>query len=315
MREKIEMKKKSTKKSFGEGYKEFILNCNVRNLSPYTIKHYDDIVNNTWYKFFSPEEPISEITSKTIDNFIMFMRTKTNGNDVTVNTNIRAIRAICYFFMRLGYLEEFKIQEIKFTKDIIETYSEAEIKLLLKKPDVDKCSFIEYRNWVVVNFLLATGCRISTLVNIKIQDLDFDNMLITYKHTKNRKQQIVPTSNSLKKVLDEYLQYRAGEREEYLFINAYGNKLKPTLLNENLRDFNRKRGVIKTGVHRWRHTFAKMWILEGGDIFRLQKILGHSSLDVVKEYVDMFTNDLQRDFNSFSPLEQMTENKKFIKMK
>jgi len=60
-------------------------------------------------------------------------------------------------------------------------------------------------------------------------------------------------------------------------------------LSNNLRDYNLSRGIMKTGVHRWRHTFAKKWILAGGDIFRLQKILGHSSLDVVKEYVDMFT--------------------------
>ena len=53
---------------------------------------------------------------------------------------------------------------------------------------------------------------------------------------------------------------------------------------------------------------AKKWILNGGDIFRLQKLLGHSSLDIVKEYVDMFSCDLMKDYNNFNPLESMSVN-------
>lgn len=188
--------------------------------------------------------------------------------------------------------------------------------ILLKKPDIQECSFVDYRNWIIINFLLATGCRAKTLVNIKVEDLDFENQLVIFKHTKNRHQQVIPMSNSLKKVLLEYIKYRKPEKpQEYLFINAYGQQLRVPILSENLYEYNHSRGVLKTGVHRWRHTFAKKWILQGGDIFRLQKILGHSSLDVVKEYVDMFTSDLQRNFNDFNPLEQIKGvNKKFVKI-
>ena len=58
----------------------------------------------------------------------------------------------------------------------------------------------------------------------------------------------------------------------------------------------------------FRHLFAKTWILNGGDIFRLQKLLGHSSMDIVREYVNMFNNDMQRDYNSFNPLETLAKN-------
>ena len=54
-----------------------------------------------------------------------------------------------------------------------------------------------------------------------------------------------------------------------------------------------------------RHTFAKKWILNGGDIMRLQTILGHSSIEMVKEYVNMFGGDLKKDFDKFNPLESM----------
>jgi integrase/recombinase XerD len=316
MRQKIEMNKKVSNKTFDQGFEEFINYCKVRNLRPATIKHYEDIVNYTWYKFLNCKTPIKEITSKTIDEFILFCKNKMNENDVTVNTNVRGMRAICYYFIKLGYMKDFKINEIKVNKEIIETYTDDEIKILIKKPNIKKCNFIEFRNYVICNFLLSTGCRAKTLCSIKIKDLDFENQVIKYSHTKNRKQQIVPMSNLIKIILIEYLQYRQIEdNTEYLFVNAYGGQLKVDLLSQNLCKYNRNRGVMKTGVHRWRHTFAKNWILSGGDPFRLQKLLSHSSMDIVKNYVEMFTEDLQKDFNTFNPLEKFNVQKSHIKLR
>jgi len=308
------MKRDLKERSFEEGYKEFVLNCRIRNLSPYTIRHYDNVVH-VWSQFYNIQNPIRDITEKVIDDFILFLKNDMDENDVTMNTNIRGVRTILYYFMKLGYMRQFKISKVKENKKIIETYSEKEIKMLLKKPNIKACNFIEYRNWVIANFLLGTGCRARTLVNIKIEDLDFINQLITYKYTKNRNQQIVPMSNSLKKVLVEYLEYRKPETlQDLLFVNAYSQPLRTDLLSQSMCDYNRKRGIVKTGVHRWRHTFAKYWILSGGDIFRLQKLLGHSSMDIVREYVNMFSNDLQKDFDIFNPLENMVSNSEYIKM-
>lgn len=77
-----------------------------------------------------------------------------------------------------------------------------------------------------------------------------------------------------------------------------------------VRRYNIKRNVNKTSCHLFRHTFAKQWILAGGDMFRLQKILGHSDLTVTKEYVAMFGQDLQMDFERFNPLDNMANRQK-----
>ena len=63
----------------------------------------------------------------------------------------------------------------------------------------------------------------------------------------------------------------------------------------------------RTSIHAFRHTFAKNWILNGGDIISLQNILGHSSMEMVKEYVAMFGNDLKVGFNSHNPLDVITQ--------
>jgi integrase/recombinase XerD len=152
---------------------------------------------------------------------------------------------------------------------------------------------------------MATGNRISSILNIKINDLDFDNALIQVNKTKNRKAQIIPMSATLATVLKEYLVYRKGESEHFLFCNTYGDKGEIRTYQAMLRNYNRKRGIAKTSAHLYRHTFAKKWILNGGDIFRLQKILGHSDLSMVREYVNMFGNEISLDFNRFNPLDNM----------
>ena len=115
-------------------------------------------------------------------------------------------------------------------------------------------------------------------------------------------------SKTIRSVLKEYLKYRKGEPDDYLFCSVNGVRLAENGVRIGIRLYNRKRGVNKTSVHLFRHTFAKKWILNGGDIFRLQKILGHSSLEMVRKYVNMFSDDLRRDFDSFNPLDSYVGN-------
>lgn len=291
-------------KTFEQGYSEFIGYCKARNLRPSTLKHYDNIIKYSWYKFFYKDTVISDISLQTIYEYMNFCRALGN-NDTTVNTNVRAIRAILYYFMKLGYIDSFQIVEPKYSPKPIETYTDSELRILLVKPKMNICRFSEYRNWVVCNFLLATGARLGTLAELQVKDLDFDNELIVYRHTKNRKRQVVPMSNKLKIILEEYIAFI--DKDGMLFPNTYGEPISKITLAHGLQYYNRRRGVMRTGVHRWRHTFAKKWILAGGDIFRLQKMLGHSSMEIVKNYVNMFTDDLQKDFDLFNPLETISK--------
>ena len=145
---------------------------------------------------------------------------------------------------------------------------------------------------------------------MRICDINFTDGFITLRKTKNRKQQIIPLSESLALILREYLDIRGGESEDYLFCNDYGQKPSVRTYQQLVHDYNIKHNVNKTSSHLFRHTFAKHWIINGGDIFRLQKIMGHSTLDMTKEYVALFGNDLQIDFEKFNPLD--TINKKEI---
>ncbi|MCF8019018.1 MAG: tyrosine-type recombinase/integrase [Vallitaleaceae bacterium] len=302
----------SISKTWDEGFKEFLLSCNAKNLSESTIKYYS-LAAKQFIKSTQITN-IEEADINIINEYIVELRD--HLKIPTVNTNIRALRTIFYFFMELEYLPRFKIKLLKQQETIKETYTDQELKILLKKPNVKTCTFAEYRDWVIINFFVGTGCRIRTLRNLKVGDIDLEKAYITFSVTKNKKPQIIPISKTLLKVLNEYMKFRQyNNEEEYLFCNVYGNIIAQRSLQQSIQLYNNARGVSKSSCHLFRHSFAKNWILSGGDVFRLQKILGHSSLDVVKMYVNMFGTDLQRDFDVFNPLEKFYNNDTAIKMK
>jgi integrase/recombinase XerD len=288
-----------------EAFDDFIEHCRIKNLREETIKLYK-LHFSIFNRFLDNNELlISEITSQTVGQFILELRSdRHNCNAVTVNSYLRGIRVFLYYCMEMEYLSNFKIPIPKVDKKLKETYTDTELKALLKKPDLKTCNFSEYKIWVFSNYLLATGNRISTALSLKIEDIDFTNGIIQLNQTKNRTSQLIPLSSVLEKILKEYLRYRKGTLKDFVFCNSFGAQGDKRTYQEMLASYNRERGVEKTSAHLYRHTFAKKWILNGGDIFRLQKILGHSDLTVVKEYVQMFGQDLAIDFDKFNPLDR-----------
>ena len=308
----IEMKQ--DKISLKNGFDKFIVHCKVKNLSDMTIRYYKD-----GYGFFTAylekkDIYLENINKKMIDNYVLYMRSQ-GLRDTTINTRIRSIRAILYFLMEEGDLGYFKIKLIVQTQENKKLYTDKEIEKLLKKPNKKKCTFAEFRTWALENFLVATGVRSRSARNVKIEDLDFENDLIYVDTVKNRKPLVIPMSIALKKVLIEYLAIRKGSSEDYVFCNLEGKQLTKDALNNIISKYNKQRGVEKTGVHLFRHYYAKNYIQNGGDCLKLQKLLGHTTLEMTKIYVELYGNDLQKDYNKFNPLDVLIGNTEKIKMR
>ena len=205
---------------------------------------------------------------------------------------------------RIGVGSFSKIKIPKADKQPVETYSDRELQVLLKKPNLRQCTFTEYKVWVMTNFLLSTGVRQRSLINIKIKDLDIGNSVVYINVTKNRKPLIIPLNKDIKRILQEYLKYRKGEAEDYLFCNVFGKQLVRSTVYHSFYEYNKSRGIEKTGMHRYRHTFAKKWVLAGGNVVTLQKILGHSSLDITQNYLNLLVSDIQKEIEEFNILQE-----------
>ena len=205
------MKKKltmSTKNgiTLEEGCNLHLENCRQRNLREGTIRHYRDCYVQ-FKKYFSPNMPLSEMTERKCSEYILDMRRRL-GSDETVRTYSRALRTVLYFLMEEGYVQPFKLKEIKSDQHAIETYIDEELAVLLKKPNLKTCRFLEYQAWVMTNFLFSTGLRQRSLIHLKIKDFDPYNAVIHVRVTKNRKPLIIPLNHAMVEILKEYLKYR-----------------------------------------------------------------------------------------------------------
>ena len=218
-------------------------------------------------------------------------------NEQTVISYFRDFRAIMYYAMENGWLKPYKIVIKDKEPPIKNCYNESEINRLLKKPSED--NFTEYRNWVIVNYLFSTGHRIQTIINLKVGDIDLDEGYVNVNIQKNTNTRRISIINKLNRILRDYIAfYRCDDEgypleDEYLFCNRYGEQLTDGGLKAAIKSYNESRNVSKTSIHLFRHTFAKDWIMSGGDLITLQQILGQSSLKMVQRYANLYSSDLK----------------------
>ena len=310
---KIKMTKNNDM-TFAQGYDKFIYeHCILNNLREGTIRHYNEIITYSWYKYYDKESLLSELSQDDINSYVIWLRGN-NTKDTTINIYLKAIKTIIRYFRAKEWVDDkLVVNLIKTNSEPINGYSDREIELLIKKPNLSKCGFVEYRNWMIINFLCGTGCRRSTLINIHIEDINLVNNTVYYRHTKNRKCYSISITKYLADILGEYINYLPSECD-YLFPTILGEQMRVRSLTHTIDDYNTKRGV-STGIHKFRHWFAKKSIMNGMDLITLQRILGHSSLDMVKRYVNLLTGDTAINEINYNPLESMIRKSSRIDMK
>ena len=131
------------------------------------------------------------------------------------------------------------------------------------------------------------------------------------RHSKNRKTQVIPLCQTMVAILKDYMSVRGGQSEDYLFCNVFGSQLTRSTSYHQLYTYNKARGVETTGIHRYRHTFAKQWILNGGNVVALQKILGHSNLAITQNYINMLVSETAEEVNAINLIDKFVETRTY----
>jgi integrase/recombinase XerD len=141
---------------------------------------------------------------------------------------------------------------------------------------------------------LDTGCRISEALALRVQDIDLENLLVTLSG-KGRKQRIVPFSVELRKAVFRYTASNALSADGLLFATPRGGVLDRRVVCRSIKLMCKQLGfnAPPRALHALRHTFATNYLRRGGSEFRLQKVLGHSTLDMTRRYANLSTADLQ----------------------
>lgn len=306
--QRLKMNIQENNMTFEEGFHEFTFSCLSRNLRPDSVTHYENSYNQI-IKHLNKDIKISEITKETFNNFVVEVKKNKNISSMTLYTYARDLSRIIHFFQEKEYLPAFRMILPKVDKKPIETYTDDEIEKLLKKPNIKKCNFAEFRNYCLVAMFFSTGLRVSSVVNIKIKDVDFNDDTLKITHTKNRKQLTLPITRELRKILLEYLKYRQQKSDnDWLFCTVYGKQLNRNSMTQAIEDYNKRRGVNTVSIHKMRHTFAKKWIMSGKSVVTLQKVLSHSSLQMTQNYINILVPDIKEDMQDNNILQEFSNN-------
>lgn len=246
-----------------------------------------------WYENSLRWLPCEAPTQQQLNAIVVLMR-EHGLKETSVNAALRCVNAYLHWDggtdgkCGVGCSHP-RVRRLKEPRLVMPTFTDAQVKRLIAwKPR----GRYERRLHLLLLLLLDTGARISEVLNLRVRDLDFENLLVTLDG-KGRKQRIVPISVELRKAM---FRYQASNNGDSLLLPADSGR--PLGRQNVLRDAKalcRNLGFEPPArtVHAFRHTFAVNYLRRGGSVFHLQKVLGHSTLEMTRRYANLITEDLQ----------------------
>jgi len=278
-------------------------------------------------QFLKREQPgssIADIGSPEARRFILHLQndvrrwetspfiSDTKGlSPLTIHGYARAIKAFWSWLVDEGYIAENSMARLKCPRTprkIIPTFSTEQIQRLMSA--LDPRTPTGFRDHAIILVFLDTGIRLSELVNLCLEDIDFGQSCFLVKG-KGNKERVVPFGSQVRRALRRYLSAVRPDPDSsqvsHFFLSRQGFPLRPRAVQSIIARVGRRANVsgVRCSPHTFRHTFAKQYLLNGGDVFSLQRILGHTSLETVKLYVNLTSLDLSRQHRKFSPVDTM----------
>jgi integrase/recombinase XerD len=224
---------------------------------------------------------------------------------VTVNTYLRSVNAFCHWMVQEGHTgTQTKIPRLKEERKVVQTFSDAQTgKLVSFRGE----TFGEQRTHVLICLILDTGIRIDEAISIeRSTDINLDDLLLKIRNGKGGKERMVPHSMQMRKLLFRFMQQWKPAYGDLLFFAGQGERMVQRNALRDLKTLCKRLGVngVRCSFHTARHSFAVAYLRNGGDVFRLQRILGHSKLEMTRRYVNLKTEDLQAVHQRLSLLAQ-----------
>ena len=273
---------------------------------------------------FGASTEVRLITAREIRTFILYLRQKpcfdrhpwTPPQDRglsghTINTYLRSIRAFFSWLVAEGFLEANPFAMVKIPrapKKIIPTFSTDQIGQLLAVIDTDSPQ--GYRDYAIILTLLDTGLRVSELIGLLLPHVSLEEAQLKVLG-KGNKERVVPVGRKVTQYLVRYInRYRPPPirlKADRLFLSWDGYPLTKDRMGSILRDYGQKAGIegVRCSPHTLRHTAAVSYLRQGGDPFTLQRLLGHSTLDMTRRYCELADLDLKRVHQRASPVDNL----------
>ena len=298
--------------------------CNrAEGKSPKTISWYSANLKSfrNYVKSRHLPDSLDTIDTKLLREYVLYLmkRTRYNGHpytpaktellsSATIHGHVRTLRAFFNWLVVEGLAQNNPAKDLKppkVTRKVVSTLSDKEIGTIL---NVFSTSPSDARNQILFMLLLDTGLRIGELVNLKVDDVHMDEGYLKVMG-KGKKERIVPIGNTAQRALQRYLfRFRPKPINPVIDNVFLSTSSQPLTENSTKLMFTRlahRSGVCRLHAHLCRHTFATRFLINGGDVFSLQQILGHSTLEMVRHYVNFASSHIAIQHQKFSPLDRL----------
>ena len=309
---------KNVELSIQEAFDFFVLIKRTKGVRPRTQADY-----HTQFTYFTDwlSEDYSDITNiadidtEILREYVVYLsdehyneKTEDYGlSPYTINIRIRFLKA---FFNTLFAEEKVeanpaeRLDLMLVDEDTYEPLDDVEIEALLDAPDEEY--YPQFRDKVAMLLMLDTGIRIGEVFALEVEDVDVKGRVINLpaSKAKNRKARIIPISNLVAKLLLELIsENKAHFDASHVFLSNSGTPYQPNSFRRRLLKYKKEAGIDKrVSPHSLRHQFCRDYILNGGDVFTLQRIVGHADIQTTRKYVQMTGVDIKDQHALYSPV-------------
>jgi integrase/recombinase XerD len=279
-----------------------------KNLSPNTVLSYRNDINTfiTFLNNSGIKDP-SDIFSENIDGFFKTL----NELGLSGSSNARYFSSLKGFFLYLlknKYILKNPIERItapRISKKLPGVLDVNEIEKILSAPN--KNDKLGLRDKAMLELFYACGTRVSELINIKVNDLFFDNEIIRV-FGKGSRERLIPIGSSAVKWVREYLKksrpllMKKSKSENYVFLNSRGSKISRMGVWKIVDRYVKEAGIQKeVHPHTFRHSFATHLIENGADLRSVQELLGHMDISTTQIYTHMARRKLREIHKRYHP--------------
>lgn len=289
---------------------EFLLYLGaVRGLSENTVLGYKNDLKEL-QKFLAPTLDIQAITK---ENLLLSIGqlSKEKKAAASVNRFIAAVRTMFSYALKFGYIKKnpaLELKTVKLPKRVPNFMTQPEVNQLCEQP-VNNELLWEKRDHALFTMMYSSGCRISEITNLKLDDFmdNYHSAIVTGKGNKQRK---VFFAQEARNALALYLQDRKKVLESHniaeptrqVFINQKGYPLSVGGVRFIISKYSGAEGTNHhINPHAFRHTFATTMIGNGADVRLVQEMLGHSSISTTQRYTHITTEKLIDIYNKAHP--------------
>jgi site-specific recombinase XerD len=224
----------------------------------------------------------------------------------TIQGHVRVLKAFASWLYREGYTDDNVLQRYRLPKARRiepEWLQREEIERLLGV--FDRKTAMGARDFAIVLTFLDSGLRCGELCNLTLPNADLDTGQLKVLG-KGNKERIVPVGVRAVRALRRYRDhFRPPIEAPHFFLALEGKQLTVPAVRLMIRRAKKKAEIPRLHVHLLRHAFAIHYLMAGGDVFSLQRILGHSSLEVRRMYVNMVASQVKEKHRLFSPMDNM----------